>query len=95
LWLKSVNNKKLNLEFPFTHPAELEGSIRQAQRENNEWELLYCCRVQAVSDIGMTSDVVREEICPSFAIVLFKFPSLATSGATTAVPQNGVSNTES
>jgi len=43
----------------------------------------------------MTSDVVREEICPSFAIVPFKFPSLATSGANTAVPQNGVSNTES
>jgi len=43
----------------------------------------------------MTSDVVRGEIGPSFAVVPFKFPSLATSGATIAVPQNGVSNTES
>jgi hypothetical protein len=95
LWLKSVNNKKLYLEFPFTHPAELECSIRPAQRENNEWEWRYCYTVQAVNDIGMASDVVREEICPSFLIVPFKFPSLATSGATTAVLQNGVSNTES
>jgi len=36
LWLKSVNNKKLYLDFPFTHPAELQCSIRQAQTENNE-----------------------------------------------------------
>jgi len=91
----SVNCKKLYLQFPVTHPAELECSIRQARRENNESERLYCCRVQAVRGQGVTSDVVRGEIGPSFAVVPFKFPSLATSGTTTAVPQNGVSNTES